>query len=282
MTMSSTTERSPDDFSADPYLKSLVDNDPKSYSDGNPLPKSTPADPQSHQTANHGIFIVVMGVSGTGKSTLGAALSEALHVPFIDGDDLHPKSNVEKMSRGEPLTDEDRAPWLEIIRTTAHKKVQTQRGEDPGEIPEPESKPETEHALEKHEAKVAASSTQTEARSINRPGIIIACSALKKTYRALLRGHEKSGTVPSHFVSPHSEDLPTYFVFMKGGKDVLMDRMEHRKGHFMKAKMLESQLETLESPEDEEGVVTVPIEMTLEEQVKEIKDGLEKFIGESL
>ena len=59
--------------------------------------------------------LVVMGVSGSGKSTIGAALSQRLGVPFVDADDLHPESNIAKMSRGEPLDDDDRWPWLEAI-----------------------------------------------------------------------------------------------------------------------------------------------------------------------
>jgi len=59
--------------------------------------------------------IVVMGVSGSGKSTVGAALAQRLRVPFADGDDLHPPANIAKMSAGQPLDDEDRYPWLEAI-----------------------------------------------------------------------------------------------------------------------------------------------------------------------
>lgn len=59
--------------------------------------------------------VVVMGVSGTGKSTVGAALADALGIPFVEGDDLHPEANVAKMSAGVPLTDADRAPWLDRI-----------------------------------------------------------------------------------------------------------------------------------------------------------------------
>ncbi len=59
--------------------------------------------------------VVVMGVSGSGKSTVGAALAGRLRVPFEDADDLHPSANVAKMSRGEPLDDSDRWPWLELI-----------------------------------------------------------------------------------------------------------------------------------------------------------------------
>jgi len=59
--------------------------------------------------------IVVMGVSGSGKSTVGAALAQRLRVPFEDADDLHPSANIAKMSRGEALDDHDRYPWLELV-----------------------------------------------------------------------------------------------------------------------------------------------------------------------
>lgn len=62
--------------------------------------------------------IVIMGVSGCGKSTVGAALAEALHIPYRDGDDLHPAANVEKMRAGIPLTDDDRWPWLDRVAAT--------------------------------------------------------------------------------------------------------------------------------------------------------------------
>ncbi|MFG1932954.1 gluconokinase [Mycobacterium sp. NPDC048908] len=59
--------------------------------------------------------IVVMGVSGSGKSTVGAALAQRLRVPFADADDFHPAANIAKMTAGEPLDDDDRFPWLEAI-----------------------------------------------------------------------------------------------------------------------------------------------------------------------
>jgi gluconokinase len=59
--------------------------------------------------------IVVMGVSGSGKSTVGAALAQRLRVPFADADDFHPPANIAKMTAGEPLDDDDRYPWLEAI-----------------------------------------------------------------------------------------------------------------------------------------------------------------------
>ena len=59
--------------------------------------------------------IVVMGVSGSGKTTIGTALAEALGVEYAEADTFHPKANIDKMTAGTPLTDEDRAPWLEAI-----------------------------------------------------------------------------------------------------------------------------------------------------------------------
>lgn len=59
--------------------------------------------------------LLLMGVSGSGKSTVGAMLAEALRVPFADADAFHPAANVEKMARGEALTDADRLPWLDAL-----------------------------------------------------------------------------------------------------------------------------------------------------------------------
>jgi gluconokinase len=66
-----------------------------------------------------GSSIIVMGVSGSGKSTVGAQLAAKLGAKFIDGDDLHPRANIVKMAQGEPLNDDDRVPWLERIRDAA-------------------------------------------------------------------------------------------------------------------------------------------------------------------
>ncbi|KAG2135508.1 hypothetical protein DEU56DRAFT_394690 [Suillus clintonianus] len=134
------------------------------------------------------------------------------------------------MSRGEPLTDTDRQPWLEIIRKTAVSSVD----QGPGPTRDEDQK----------------------------PGIIIARSALKGSYRSALGGEALSEAEGSK----HFGKLPTRFVYMK----VLMDRMMKCQGHFMKAAMLYSQLKTLESPENEERVVTVSIEWSTEDQVREV------------
>jgi gluconokinase len=151
--------------------------------------------------------IIVMGVSGSGKSSVGEKIAEALHLPFVEGDALHPASNVEKMSKGIPLTDEDRMPWLDRIGEAM--KASLAKGE----------------------------------------GTIVSCSALKHIYRERLRA-AAGGNL--------------YFVYLEGSKELLTDRMGHRKGHFMPTSLLESQLETLEVPTGEQGVVTVDIDDTIE------------------
>ncbi len=151
--------------------------------------------------------IIVMGVSGSGKSSIGEKLAEALSLRFVEGDALHPRSNVEKMSKGIPLTDEDRMPWLDVIGQTI--KSALSEGE----------------------------------------GVIVSCSALKRIYRERLR--EAAGG-------------NLFFVYLEGSKELLMDRMGHRTGHFMPASLLESQLATLEVPTGEPGVVTVDIDGTID------------------
>ena len=156
--------------------------------------------------------LIVMGVSGSGKGTSAGALAERLGWRFEDGDSFHPKSNVEKMRAGHPLTDEDRWPWLNAIAD------------------------EIARACNKGEQ------------------IIIACSALKHTYReVLLRGRDD-----------------VRFVFLKGTQELIADRLAHRKGHFMPPGLLTSQFNTLEPPEASEHVITASID----ESVEAIVDGI--------
>jgi gluconokinase len=135
-------------------------------------------------------IIIVMGVSGSGKTTVGELLAQHLGLPFYDGDDFHPAANVAKMAAGHPLTDEDRAGWL---------------------------------------ATLAADLTPWEAAG----GAVLACSALKESYRQTLQA---------------GASLPLTWVFLDTDPAVLRQRLEARQGHYMKASMLESQLETLEKP----------------------------------
>ena len=145
--------------------------------------------------------VVVMGVSGCGKSTVAALLAERLGGHFKDGDELHPKSNIDKMSAGTPLTDADRQPWLEAVRDYATRAAR-------------------EHGL-----------------------CVIACSALKRAYRDTLR----------------EADARVFHLFLQGSRELIASRMSERRGHFMPAKMLDSQFEALERPVGERRVVTVDI-----------------------
>jgi gluconokinase len=153
--------------------------------------------------------LIVMGVCGTGKSTLGIALAEALGMHFIDGDDLHPSNNIDKMRQGQPLDDDDRWPWFDKI-------VQHLEADFP---------------------------------------CIIACSALKFSYRERLR--------QSH--------QPLTFIFLDGLSELIEQRLHLRGGHFMQANMLSSQLNTLEKPIDEDDVLTLSISLPIDQQIKQVR-----------
>ena len=107
----------------------------------------------------------------------------------------------------------------------------------------------------------------------SRRGVLVACSALRAYYRDILRGAR---------APPGSAPLPTYFVYIKGERDLLWRRISGRKGHYMKPNMLDSQLQTLESPEGEEGVVVVPLDATTEEQLEIAMRGLNELLPEPL
>ncbi|PDT17725.1 gluconokinase [Rhizobium sp. J15] len=156
------------------------------------------------------LAIIVMGVSGCGKSSVGERIAGQYGLPFLEGDQLHPARNVAKMAEGIPLTDGDRLPWLDRI----------------GE-----------------EIKTAQKASQ---------GLVISCSALKRSYRDRLR-QAAGGSLA--------------FVFLEGTRDLLLSRMQARQGHFMPASLLDSQLQTLEPPTGEPGVVTVTIDMALDDMV---------------
>jgi gluconokinase len=144
--------------------------------------------------------LVVMGVSGCGKSTVGALLGERLGVPFFDGDDFHPPANKAKMASGTPLNDEDRAPWLAEIG--------------------------------------AALATPGGAGAR-----IIACSALKRSYRDLLRGH--------------APDL--VFIHLSGEEATIAGRISGRAHEYMPSSLLASQLATLEPLGADEAHLSVDI-----------------------
>lgn len=144
--------------------------------------------------------LVVMGVSGSGKTTVATAVAQRLGWVFAEGDDFHPAANVEKMRSGHPLSDEDRAPWLETLAEW----------------------------IGAHEAAYE--------------NAVVTCSALKRSYRDLLRdGH------PS-----------VCFVHVTASAETIRRRLERRHGHYMPATLLDSQLATLEPLQPDEPGLTLP------------------------
>lgn len=136
------------------------------------------------------MIILVMGVSGSGKTTIGKMLAEKLQWQFQDADDFHPPANIAKMKQGIPLTDEDRNPWLEAMQQAILQWSET--GKD----------------------------------------TVLACSALKKSYREQLC---------------YCKDQVS-LVYLKASYDLIKQRLKNRKDHFMNKNLLKSQFETLEEP----------------------------------
>ncbi|NYF12191.1 gluconokinase [Pseudoclavibacter sp. JAI123] len=160
--------------------------------------------------------MIVMGVQGTGKTTIGSALAERLGVTFIDSDDLHPVANKTKMAAGTPLEDEDRVPWLKVVG-----------------------------------ASIAANAA--EGRTT-----IVACSALKRWYRELLRS-----SVPE-----------LQFVHLAGQRDLVASRLATRQHEYMPTTLLDSQFEVLEPLAAWEAGVVVDVAETPAEIVEAVVDYL--------
>ncbi|OIQ40562.1 MAG: phosphogluconate dehydrogenase (NADP(+)-dependent, decarboxylating) [Bacteroidetes bacterium MedPE-SWsnd-G1] len=136
------------------------------------------------------MIYIVFGVSGIGKTTVGELLSNSLNIPFYDADDFHPSENIDKMSSGQPLNDEDRLPWLKI--------------------------------LSKNIVKWNANG-----------GGVLACSALKESYRKELQSIKES---------------ELKWVFLNAEYEVVLERLKKRKGHFLNHQLLKSQFDALEIP----------------------------------
>jgi carbohydrate kinase (thermoresistant glucokinase family) len=148
------------------------------------------------------IALVLMGVTGSGKSTVGQMLSERLDWPFLDGDDFHPQKNVEKMAQGTPLTDDDRKPWLQRLADEL--------------------------------------GTHLDAGT----SCLLACSALRASYRHLL-------------VGDRPQDIR--FVHLNGSAELIGSRLRDRVHRYMPPSLLQSQFDTLETPEQ---ALTISIDAT--------------------
>ncbi|NNL81559.1 MAG: NADP-dependent phosphogluconate dehydrogenase [Flavobacteriaceae bacterium] len=156
-----------------------------------------------------GELFIIMGVSGSGKTTVGRLLASEMNMPFFDADDFHPKSNLDKMKSGLALDDNDRRPWLELLSEELHNWS-------------------------------------------NSEGAVLACSALKESYRGILQ----------------SKDVKINWIVLRGSYDLVRQRMTERKDHFFSAELLQSQFDAMEWPD---YGIHVPIEHQPAEMVSRIK-----------
>lgn len=142
------------------------------------------------------VIIIIIGVAGSGKSTIAKALADVKHWQYIDADDFHSAANKAKIAKDEPLTDADRLPWLQTLQTQIRHWLDTQQP------------------------------------------TVLACSALKRSYRDLLA----------------ERDRAIKFVYLKGSYDLIAKRLKERTGHFAKVELLKSQFDTLEEPSSDEAI----------------------------
>ena len=159
------------------------------------------------------MITIVMGVSGSGKTTVGKLLAQSLNWDFSDADDFHPSANIEKMSRGIPLEDADRLPWLLQLQAAIDRWL------------------------------------------LENKNVVLACSALKVSYREMLCRDQQRMKI----------------VYLKGSFHLLATRLKTRENHYMKADLLLSQLDTLEEPED---AIIIDASQPLELIVHQIKNHL--------
>ncbi|MGA7458737.1 MAG: gluconokinase [Candidatus Korobacteraceae bacterium] len=155
------------------------------------------------------MIILIMGVTAAGKTTVGRALAEQLHWRFADADDYHSPANVAKMHAGIPLTDEDRAPWLQSLRVATLGWTGTSEN------------------------------------------VVLACSALKTSYRDIL------------LVSPQVK-----LVYLRITEELTAARLAARHGHYMNPTLLRRQFETLEEPHD---ALTIDAAQSTERIVTDIR-----------
>ena len=146
-----------------------------------------------HPSSTASIF-VIMGVTGSGKTTIGQLLAERAGVVFADADDYHPEANKQKMAAGHPLDDADRQPWLVTLNGLLLHWSQSKQGG------------------------------------------VLACSALKASYRTTLQVGLPVGAIR--------------FILLEVPKAILIERLKARHHEFMNPDLLDSQIATLEAPAD--------------------------------
>lgn len=154
------------------------------------------------------MIIIIMGVSGSGKTTIGKQLADSLQGKFYDADDFHSQENIHKMRHDIPLTDRDRIPWLQNIQVAIKRWLD------------------------------------------ENTNIVLACSALKASYRQYLLLNEQ-----------------IKLVYLKGSFELIEKRLKSRQNHFMTEKLLQSQFDALEIPNK---AIIVDIAKTEEAIVEEI------------
>jgi carbohydrate kinase (thermoresistant glucokinase family) len=160
------------------------------------------------------MIIILMGVSGCGKTTIGKQLAIEKGLPFFDADDFHPILNIEKMKNNISLTDEDRLPWLTVL--SENMKIWQKSG-----------------------------------------NVILACSALKESYRKIL-----------------SNEVSVFWVFLSGSFELISNRLEDRTNHYMKNTLLQSQFDILEVPND---ALHINIDDSIENIIKQINSKLTEY-----
>ena len=161
------------------------------------------------------MIVIIFGVSGAGKTTIGKLLAQQLSWRFLEADDFHPAANINKMRSGHPLTDEDRWPWLGQLRQQIERSLAS--GEN----------------------------------------AVLACSALKRAYRDVLRV---------------SDEIK--LVFLRGDYALIEKQLRNRHRHFMNPDLLQSQFDDLEEPLPDEDVLSIDLGRPPEELVEEIKTKL--------
>ncbi|MFM2060684.1 MAG: hypothetical protein RLZZ507_354 [Cyanobacteriota bacterium] len=155
------------------------------------------------------MIIVIMGVSGSGKTTIGQLLAASLNWEFIDADSFHPQANIAKMQLGIPLSDADRIPWLQDLQSYIKSWLQENKN------------------------------------------VVLACSALKASYRQIL-----------------IIDNRVQLVYAQGSYDVIHERLRRRQNHFMSEKLLKSQFNDLEEPDN---AIYIDVSLSAEVSVAQIR-----------